>query len=142
MPYLLQALVVIIILLLNIISAEQKVKIKELPRIRLVYIYAETISIRLLQEIRIRVYTYILISLELLARKKLYKILTYPTFRAYISLVVINKVYLMANQGGLFRSSYIQLQKVRSLLGQRPQFAYTVTLNNITFKIVKELVGF
>ena len=88
---------VIIILLLNAISAEQKVKIKELPRIRPVYVYKEIISKRLLEEIYIRVYIYILISLELLARKKLYKILTYPTFHAYISLVVINKVYLIAN---------------------------------------------
>jgi len=55
------------------------------------------ISKRLLGEIRIRVYTYILILLKLLARKKLYKILTYPTFRAYIGLVAINKVYLIAN---------------------------------------------
>ena len=133
---LLRALVVIIILLLNTISIEQKVKIKELSRIRLVYVYAKTISIHLLQEIRIRVYTYILISLELLARKKLYKILTYPTFRAYISLVVINKVHLIANQGDLFQSSYTQLQKVRSLLGRKPQFAYTITLNNIIFKII------
>ena len=136
MLYLLQALVVIIILLLNIIGMEQKAKIKELPGIRLVYVYKETISERLLGEIRIRVYTYILISLELLARKKLYKILTYPTFRVYVGLVVINKVHLVANQGGLFRSLYIQLQKVRSLLGRKPQFAYTATLNDITFKII------
>ena len=136
MPCLLQALVVIIILLLNIIGIEQKVKIKELPRIRPVYIYKEIISKYLLGEIRIRVYTYILISLELLARKKLYKILTYPTFRVYISLVVINKVYLIANQGGLFQSSYIQLQKVQLLLEWRPQFNYTITLNNIIFKII------
>ena len=142
MPCLLQALVVIIILLLNIISIEQKVKIKELPRIRPVYIYAEIISIRLLQEIRIRVYTYILISLELLAGERFYKTLTNPAFYAHIGLVVINKVHLVANQGGLFWSLYIQLQKVRSLLGRRPQFAYTETLNNIMFKIVKELAGF
>ena len=139
---LLRALVVIIILLLNIIGVEQKAKIKELPGIRPVYVYKEIISKRLLGEIRIRVYTYILISLELLAGKKLYKILTYPTFRAYIGLVVINKVHLIANQGGLFRSLYIQLQKVRSLLGRRPQFTYTATLNNIIFKIIKELAGF
>jgi len=94
---LLRALVVIIILPLNVISVEQKVKIKELPRIRPVYVYKEIISEYLLGEIRIRVYTYILILLELLARKKLYKILTYPTFRAYIGLVVINKVHLIAN---------------------------------------------
>ena len=142
MLYLLQALVVIIILLLNIISIEQKVKIKELPRIRLVYIYTKIISIRLLREIRIRVYTYILILLELLVSKRFYKTLTNPAFRAYISLVVINKVHFIANQGGLFWSLYTQLQKVRSLLGRRPQFTYTITLNNITFKIIKELVSF
>ena len=97
MPYLLRALVVIIILLLNAISTEQKVKIKELPRIRPVYIYKETISVRLLGEIRIKVYAYILISLKLLARDKLYKILTHSTFRVYVSLVVINKVHFIAN---------------------------------------------
>ena len=136
MPCLLQALVVIIILLLNIISVEQKVKIKELPGIRLVYIYTKIISIYLLQEIRIKIYTYILILLELLVSKRFYKTLTNPAFYIYIRLVVINKVHLIANQGGLFQSSYIQLQKVRSLLGRKPQFAYTATLNNITFKIV------
>ena len=136
MPYLFQALVVIIILLLNIISMEQKVKIKELPRIRPVYIYTEIISARLLREIRIRVYTYILILLELLVSKRFYRTLTNPAFYTYISLVVINKVYLIANQGGLFQNLYIQLQKVRSLLGQKPQFTYTATLNNITFKII------
>jgi len=89
--------VVIIILPLNTISTEQKVKIKELFRIRLVYIYAKTISVHLLQEIRIRVYTYILISPELLVSKRFYKTLTNPTFCAYIGLVVINKVHLIAN---------------------------------------------
>ena len=136
MPCLLQALVVIIILLLNAISVEQKVKIKELPGIRPVYVYAEIISARLLREIRIRVYTYILISLELLVSKRFYKTLTNPTFCVYISLIVINKVHLIANQGGSFRSSYIQLQKVRSLLGRKPQFTYTIMLNNIIFKII------
>ena len=131
-----RALVVIIILLLNIIGTEQKVKIKELPKIKPVYVYAKIISARLLREIRIRVYTYILISLELLVSKRFYKTLTNPTFRAYVSLIVINEVYLVANQGGSFQSSYIQLQKVRSLLGRKPQFACTATLNNITFKII------
>ena len=133
---LLQALVVIIILLFNVIGIKQKVKIKELFRIRLVYIYAKIISVRLLQEIHIRVYTYILILLKLLVSKRFYKTFTNPTFRTHIGLVVINKVYLIADQGGLFQNLYIQLQKVRSLLGQKPQFAYTATLNNIMFKIV------
>ena len=49
MPCLLWALVVIIILPLNAIGVEQKAKIKELPGIRPVYIYAKTISARLLR---------------------------------------------------------------------------------------------
>jgi len=69
----------------------------KLSRIRPVYIYKEIISKRLLGEIRIGVYTYILISLELLAKKKFYKFFIYPIFRAHISLVVINKVHLIAN---------------------------------------------
>ena len=91
------ALVVIIILPLNAISMEQKVKIKELFRIRPVYIYAKTISARLLREIRIRVYTHILISLELLVSKRFYKTLTNPIFCAHVGLIVINKVHLIAN---------------------------------------------
>jgi len=106
---LLQASVVIIILLLNAISTEQKVKIKELPGTRLVYINADTISTHLLGEIRIRVYTHILILLELLVRKKLHKILTHPTFYIHVGLVIINKVHLIANWGGLFQDSYTQL---------------------------------
>ena len=107
MLYLYRALVVIIILLFNAISAEQKVKIKELFRIRLVYIYAETISICLLQEIRIRVYTHILILLEILVGKRFYKIFTNLIFCTHVGLVVINKVYFIANWGGSFWSSYI-----------------------------------
>ena len=87
----------IIILPLNAISVKQKVKIKELPKIKLVYIFTKTISAYLLREIYIKVYTYILISPEILVGKKFYKTLTNPTFRTHISLVVINKVHLVAN---------------------------------------------
>jgi len=97
MPYLLQASVVIIILPLNIISTEQTAKITELPRTKPVYIFANTISKRLLQEIRIRVYTHILISLKILVGKSFYKTLTNPTFYMHVSLVVINKVHFVAN---------------------------------------------
>jgi len=44
MSCLLRALVVIVILLLNAIGAEQKAKIEELPGTRPVHVYAETIS--------------------------------------------------------------------------------------------------
>ena len=142
MLYLYWALVVIIILLLNAIGAKQKVKIKELSKIRLVYIFTKTISACFLQEIYIKVYIYILILLELLVSKRFYKIFINPTFRAHVGLVVINKVYLMVNQGGSFQSLYTQLWKVWLLLRQKPQFACTVILNNIIFRIIQELAGF
>ena len=91
MPCLLRASVVIIILPLNTIGAEQKVKIKELPGIRPVHVYAEIISARLLREIRIGVYTHILILPEMLVSKRFYKTFTNPTFRTHISLVIINR---------------------------------------------------
>ena len=71
--------------------------IKELFGIRLVYIYTKTISVYLLQEICIRVYTYILILLEILVSKRFYKTFINFTFYIYIGLVVINKVYFVAN---------------------------------------------
>ena len=107
--YLHRTLVVIIILLLNTIGVEQKVKIKELSGTRPVYIFTKTISAHLLQEIRIGVYTHILILLEMLVGKRFYKTLTNPTFRAHVGLVIINKVHLVANWGGSFWSLYTQL---------------------------------
>ncbi|OCK73241.1 hypothetical protein K432DRAFT_313313, partial [Lepidopterella palustris CBS 459.81] len=53
--------------------------------------------VALLINIYIGKYTHILISPELLASKKFYKILTSPTFYIYIRLVVINKVHLVTN---------------------------------------------
>ena len=87
----------IIILLFNIISVEQKVKIKKLFKIKLGYIFANIIFIYLLQEIYIKVYIYISILLKLLINKKFYKTFINSTFCVHINLVIINKVYLIAN---------------------------------------------
>ena len=51
----------------------------------------------MLDDIRIGKYTHILLSLKLLASKKFYNILISPTFRTYIGLVIVNKVYLVTN---------------------------------------------
>jgi len=52
-----------------------------------VYIYTEIISARLLQEIYIRVYTYILVSLELLVSKRFNKILTILLFIRTLAII-------------------------------------------------------
>ena len=97
MPCLLRGSIVLIILPLNAISAEQKEKISELPGTRPVHVCAETISAQLLVDIRRGKYTHILLSPELLAAKKFHNILTDPAFRNHVRLVVINKVHLVAN---------------------------------------------
>ena len=97
MLYLYYALVVIIILPFNAIGAEQKAKIKKFLKIRLVYIFTKTISARFLREIRIKVYTHILILLKMLVSKRFYKNFINPTFHAHVGLVVINKVHFIAN---------------------------------------------
>ena len=97
MPCLHQGFIIIIILLLNTIRAEQKNKIKELLGTHLVYIYSKTISVAMLDDIHIGKYTHILLSPELLASKKFHNILTSPTFCTHIGLVIVNKVHLVIN---------------------------------------------
>jgi len=97
MPCLRRGFIIIIILLLNVIGTKQKNKIKELLGTYLVYIYSKTISAAILDDIYIGKYMYILLSLELLASKKFYNILTCPTFHAYIGLAIVNKVHLVTN---------------------------------------------
>ena len=142
MLYLVYSLIMLIILLLNTIRTKQKQKIKQLPRIKLVYITTKIITSILLYNIYIRKYIYILILLELVVSKKFYYILTNPTFRAHVGLVVVNKVYLITNQGTSFYRVYILLYKLQILLSQKLQFIYTATLDNLTFNIVCQLAGF
>ena len=142
MPYLVYSLIMLIILLLNTIRTKQKQKIKQLPRIKLVYITTKIITSILLCNIYIRKYIHILILLELAVSKKFYYILTNPTFRAHVGLVVVNKVHLITNQGTSFYRVYILLYKLQILLSQKLQFIYIATLDNLTFNIVYQLVGF
>ena len=131
-----QGFIIIIILLLNVIRAEQKNKIKKLLGTYLIYIYFKTISAAMLDNIYIGKYIYILLSLKLLASKKFYNILTGPIFYMYIELAIVNKIHLVTNQGRAFQSAYIMLYKVWLLLGLKLWFIYTATLNNKTLKII------
>ena len=86
---------------------------------------------------------YILVLPKLLLSKRFYYILIQPAFRSHISLVVINKYYLVINWGKSFWLYYIQLFKVRSLLNLIVLwFAYTVILNKEMYIKVIKLVGF
>ena len=78
-------------------------------------------------------YIYIFISLELLVSDKLHKVLIDLIFYFYVAFIIVNKIYLLANWGETFYIVYIQLFKVRSVLVNKPWFAYTATLDPFTF---------
>ena len=140
--YLVPNAVIIIILPLNVIRLEQVKKIIKLPYIQPVYIQGKTISVKLIKDICIGSYIYILISLELLVSNKLYKVLVDPMFCFYIPLIVVNKVHLLTNQGETFCIAYVQLFKVCLVLVNKPWFIYTVTLNPFIFQTIYKLVKF
>ena len=144
-PLLVRASVTIIILPLNVIKEEQLLKIQAILGVNPVFIYAEVIKAYtdILKYIKAGRFTYILVSLELLLSKRFHYILTQPTFYLNISLVIINKYYLVTNQGKSFRPYYVQLFKVRLLLSPIvPQFIYTAILNKEMYIKVIKLAGF
>ena len=53
--------------------------------------------IDILKHIKAGQFIYVLVLPELLLSKQFYYILTWPAFRSHISLVIINKCYLVAN---------------------------------------------
>jgi len=134
--------VTIIVLPLNAIGTEQMQKISCLPLAKPVHVWERTISAALLSDIRQGVYTHILISPELLATPALHEVLIDIHFRSHVALVVVDEVHLLSDWGQTFRPSYAQLFKIRALLGYKPWFACTATLDSPTFDVVCKLAGF
>jgi hypothetical protein len=144
-PLLVRASVAIIVLPLNAIGEEQLLKIRAIPGANPVFVCAEVIKAHadILKHIKAGRFTHVLVSPELLSSKRFHHILTWPTFRSHVSLVVIDECHLVANWGKSFRPHYAQLFKVRSLLGPTvPWFACTATLDEETYAKVMKLAGF
>ena len=108
----------------------------------LVYVTYTTISKGLIYNIYNSKYLHILILPKQVVTQHFYKVFIDLIFRSYIQLVIINKVYLILNQGLSFYNIYIKLFKLYILLSPKPQFIYIVTLDNNTFKKVCKLVVF
>jgi len=89
--------VVLIILPLNVIGAEQAVKIAGLIRARPVHVVLETISAELIEEICSGYYTHVLLSPELLVNGQLRPVLKDPEFRFHAQAVILDEVHLLSN---------------------------------------------
>jgi len=112
--------IVIIVLLLNAIGAEQAEKISALPRARPLFINTEVLTRTMLENVCCSYYTHILISLELFVRSKLHLVVTDARFCAYVIAVILDEVHLLNDWGTLFRTSYAKLWKVRAKLPMVP----------------------
>ena len=112
MPCLLHDSVVLIILPLNAIGAEQTARIEDLEGTQPVFVSHETISAAMLVNICRDVYTHILLSPELLVGKKFHSILINSTFCSHVKLVVVDEMHLVTDWGQFFHAAYIQLWKL------------------------------
>ncbi len=84
-------------------------KIWAIPGANPVFVCVKVIKVHvdILKYIKAGWFIHILVSPELLLSKWFYYILTWPTFRLHVSLVVINKYYLVANWGKSFWLYYV-----------------------------------
>jgi len=98
-PLLIWASITIIILPLNTIKEKQLLKIQAILRVNPIFICAEVIKVYtdILKYIKAGQFIYVLVSLKLLSSKQFHYILTWPAFCLHISLVIINKYYLITN---------------------------------------------
>ena len=84
---------------LNAIREEQLLNIWAILGSNPVFICTEVVKAHadILKYIKAGRFTYILVSLELLFSKRFYYILTLPSFRSHVSLVVIDECHLVVN---------------------------------------------
>ena len=96
-----------------------------------------------IKRLRAGLYTYIFISPKLASTPSFYNLLKDPKFKKQLALVIINKAYLIIQQGKKFCPKYTQLYYIRNLIGSLVlQFAYSTTLDLKTLEMVKKSLGF
>ena len=142
MSCLLRGSVVLIILPLNAIGAEQTARIEDLEGTRSVFVSCEMISTAMLVNIHRGVYTHILLSSELLVEKKFHSILIDSIFCSHVKLIIIDEMHLVTDWSQFFHVTYTQLWKLQMLLDQKPWFTCTATLNEQISVIVQQLTEF
>ena len=143
LPCLIPDATVLILVPLNAIGAEQLSKIQSLPGTRPIHLNADNSNTRTLADIRCGVYTHILVSPEIACSHRFRRaVLSNSTFRARIKAVLVDEVHLVVDWGQAFRESYTHLRYLRNVLGQRPWFGCTATLDKRTFKALCYSSGF
>jgi superfamily II DNA helicase RecQ len=142
-PCLIPDAVALILLPLNAIGTEQFKKIQTLPGARPIHLTAQNNNAQVLADIRCGLYTHILLSPEIARSRKFRKsVLSNQKLRERIKAVMVDEVHLVVDWGQTFRESYTHLRYLRDVLGEKPWFGCTATLDQPTFKALCYSSGF
>lgn len=139
---LLQKAVTIVILPLDQIGNEQSEYIRQIGGIPC-FLNRDTINPKLLKGVQQRRFTHILISPELAISDNFRPVASNPSFKQFVSLVVVDEAHLVYHWGRAFRTAYSRLNLLRSWLGsQIPWFACSATLDPQTLESLRKGISF
>ena len=141
-PFILPGSIVIFILPLNVIGQEQCSKLAALPGAGPIHVSSENFHLDgTLVDIHSGAYTHIYISPELIYDPAMFEILTDPTFKIHVALVVIDELHLVKNWKHS-RKEYALLYKIRSIIESVPFVGLTATCDEQTLVEIKEIIRF
>jgi superfamily II DNA helicase RecQ len=140
LPLLVSGGMIVIILPLNAIGKDQWTKIRELPGAYPIMLCAENNNNTTLAGIRNGIYTHVLVSPEIACSKRFGEIvLNDPKFKSKVAAVTVDEVHLVIDWGTSFRKSYTMLRSIRQVIGDRPWFGCSATLDQETLEKLQEL---
>lgn len=143
LPLLVKNSIVLILLPLNALGAEQLGDIEKLPLAKPIWLHAGNNNLSTLQRIKAGIYTHILLSPEIACSIKFYdQVVSSSWFRSRLKAIIIDEVHLTVDWGQSFRKAYSLLKHFRNRLGGKPWFGCTATLNPDSFDELCRFTGF
>ncbi|KAJ5562287.1 hypothetical protein N7461_001048 [Penicillium sp. DV-2018c] len=134
--------IAIVVLPLNQIGVEQAECIANLGG-KPCFLNADTMTDKLLEEVKEGKYTHVLLSPELAVSEKFRTVVTHPRFRERLSFVAVDEAHLVAHWGRGFRKDYARMHQLRALVGNNvPWLACSATLDQATLETVKHWCAF
>jgi superfamily II DNA helicase RecQ len=118
LPLLTRSSIVIVLLPLNALGAEQLADIQRLPLAKLIWLSSKNDNAATLRRIRAGIFTHVLVSLEIACSLRFYEnVLSDARFRRQTKAIVIDEVHLVVDWGQSFQKPYRLLKHFRNRLG-------------------------
>ena len=143
LPLLTRSSIVIVLLPLNALGAEQLADIQRLPLAKPIWLSSKNNNAATLRRIRAGIFTHVLASPEIACSLRFYEnVLSDARFRRQTKAIVIDEVHLVVDWGQSFRKSYRLLKHFRNRLGCKPWFGCIATLDPSSFNQLCKHTGF